>query len=98
MTLARFDTSRAVGVLIDWVADRDGIDPTEWLVGVALLAYPIAPDLGLRLWHRLGLDGSPSTEGLSSPVGITVQGGARDAVTPLSLEALAPFVHQGVSA
>jgi methionyl-tRNA synthetase len=98
MTLARFDTSRAVGVLIDWVADRDGIDPTEWLVGVALLAYPIAPDLGVRLWHRLGLDGSPSTEGLSSPVGITVQGGARDAVTPLSLEALAPFVHQGVSA
>lgn len=103
LTLARLDTARVVSVLLDWVNDRPGIATAEWLLGVALLAYPIAPILGAKIWRALGLEGEPSTAVLSSPLTVSpVLGGDEGPLggsgEHLMADSLKPFVHQGAPA
>jgi hypothetical protein len=70
----------------------------EWLIGTALLAYPIAPASAQQVWTALGLPGEPSASIVSTGAEVGRQSFPAADDHPLGADALRPFMHQGVSA
>lgn len=64
LTAGSFDLAGAGAPVDRWIAARPALTTTAeaaltWLVGLSVLAYPVMPDLGQRLWALLGRDGAP---------------------------------------
>jgi len=97
LSLDGFDTSEAVSILREWVDSAASRSPQEWLIGCAILAYPIAPRLGAVIWAALGLPGQVAVDRLSETLSLT--GGAfdYDERRRLSEAELLPFVQRGTA-
>jgi methionyl-tRNA synthetase len=58
---------RICGQLVDWWNVEPGLlaspgDAYGWLKGLAILAWPVMPQLATRIWAGLGMVGEPSIE------------------------------------
>lgn len=65
LTPPTVDLSAATGILLDWMTDptpdlRDPSQAGAWLLGVALLSWPVTPRLAHRLWAVLGHHAAPA--------------------------------------
>ena len=98
LTLDRLNTVAATDLLIEWARTRLNSTAPEWLVGMALLTYPIAPELALQLWAALGLAGEPSVTVAATSSVSRAQLVHSVNSSFLDMDALRPYVHQGVSA
>ncbi len=60
----RLEVSGAVAVLDGWLQHPDVVDSPgvarAWLVGIAILAWPIMPQMSAQIWMGLGGCGTPS--------------------------------------
>ncbi|MEU4087082.1 class I tRNA ligase family protein [Streptomyces aureus] len=89
------DLTAAVEAFDAWI-DGPLTTDAEWLVGVALLARPLLPELADQVWARLGFPGEPDlrqAEHLEPLPLRSPAGSADEPAGPLDPAALRPYVH-----
>ncbi|MFE2531338.1 class I tRNA ligase family protein [Streptomyces sp. NPDC059371] len=89
------DLTAAVAAFDEWI-DHPLVPDAQWLVGVALLGYPLLPKLAHRIWTQLGFSDEPDLRQAArlEPLPLRSPGTAADVLPgPLDPAALQSYVH-----
>lgn len=88
------DLPQAVRGLGEWLrAQAPAV--ADWLLGVAVLAEPLLPDLAGQVWQQLGYEGRPRAERARGPLVVPVREVrvTTQSRTDLSVEEIVPYAH-----